>query len=149
MLNLTSFFKLPAWSLFLCSIGLFAYQSLDAIDGKQARRTKSSTPLGELFDHGCDAISTVFVMLAFCVTLKLGNYPWVMFIASFLSLSAFYTAHWQTYVTGSLKFGLIDVTEAQTTIYFIFALTGLFGDSIWSITVKKFFGYIFGIEDFI
>lgn len=28
------------------------YQSLDAIDGKQARRTGSSGPLGELFDHG-------------------------------------------------------------------------------------------------
>ena len=34
---------------------------LDAIDGKQARRTNSSNPLGELFDHGCDSLSTVFV----------------------------------------------------------------------------------------
>jgi phosphatidylglycerophosphate synthase len=33
-------------------IGLFIYQSLDAIDGKQARRTGQSGPLGELFDHG-------------------------------------------------------------------------------------------------
>ena len=39
-------------------MGLFIYQSLDAIDGKQARRTNSSTPLGELFDHGCDSLST-------------------------------------------------------------------------------------------
>lgn len=30
-------------------VGLFAYQSLDAIDGKQARRTGASGPLGELF----------------------------------------------------------------------------------------------------
>jgi hypothetical protein len=28
------------------------YQTLDALDGKQARRTKTSSPLGELFDHG-------------------------------------------------------------------------------------------------
>jgi phosphatidylglycerophosphate synthase len=34
------------------------YQNLDALDGKQARRTGNSTPLGELFDHGCDAITT-------------------------------------------------------------------------------------------
>jgi hypothetical protein len=27
-------------------------QTLDAIDGKQARRTGSSSPLGQLFDHG-------------------------------------------------------------------------------------------------
>lgn len=30
---------------------------MDAIDGKQARRTGTSSPLGEFFDHGCDAIN--------------------------------------------------------------------------------------------
>ena len=40
------------------ALGLFIYQSLDAIDGKQARRTSTSTPLGELLDHGCDSLST-------------------------------------------------------------------------------------------
>lgn len=38
--------------MFRFGIGLFMYQSLDAIDGKQARRTQTSGPLGELFDHG-------------------------------------------------------------------------------------------------
>ncbi|TUH38757.1 Choline/ethanolaminephosphotransferase 1 [Bagarius yarrelli] len=42
----------PLWTYLLCAVGLFIYQSLDAIDGKQARRTNSSSPLGELFDHG-------------------------------------------------------------------------------------------------
>ena len=27
-----------------------------SMDGKQARRTGSSSPLGQLFDHGCDAL---------------------------------------------------------------------------------------------
>lgn len=48
----------PLWAYMSCAVGLFLYQSLDAIDGKQARRTNSSTPLGELFDHGCDSVST-------------------------------------------------------------------------------------------
>ena len=51
-------FQAPLWAYLLCAVGLFIYQSLDAIDGKQARRTNSSTPLGELFDHGCDSLST-------------------------------------------------------------------------------------------
>lgn len=50
--------QVPGWPLLLAALGLFAYQALDAIDGKQARRTKSSSPLGELFDHGCDSVST-------------------------------------------------------------------------------------------
>jgi ethanolaminephosphotransferase len=41
---------------FSWAIGLWFYQSLDAIDGKQARRTGTSGPLGELFDHCCDAV---------------------------------------------------------------------------------------------
>lgn len=48
----------PSWAFIMSALGLFFYQSLDAIDGKQARRTNSSSPLGELFDHGCDAVST-------------------------------------------------------------------------------------------
>ena len=48
----------PLWAYIACACGLFIYQSLDAIDGKQARRTNSSSPLGELFDHGCDSLST-------------------------------------------------------------------------------------------
>lgn len=70
-----------------------------------------------------------------CVSLQLGNYPWLMFYVCFGAMSTFYTAHWQTYVTGTLKFGKLDVTEAQVTVYLIFFLTGLFGDSIWDTTV--------------
>ena len=53
-----SIFQLPGWTLVTAALGLFIYQALDAIDGKQARRTGSATPLGELFDHGCDSLST-------------------------------------------------------------------------------------------
>lgn len=53
----------PLWAYLLCAVGLFVYQSLDAIDGKQARRTNSSSPLGELFDHGCDSLSTGMLWL--------------------------------------------------------------------------------------
>ncbi|KAG0371233.1 hypothetical protein BGZ54_008237 [Gamsiella multidivaricata] len=41
----------PSWAYYSFGVGLFVYQSLDAIDGKQARRTGTSGPLGELFDH--------------------------------------------------------------------------------------------------
>jgi ethanolaminephosphotransferase len=34
---------------FSWAIGLWFYQSLDAIDGKQARRTGTSGPLGEMY----------------------------------------------------------------------------------------------------
>ncbi|XP_058836579.1 cholinephosphotransferase 1 isoform X4 [Topomyia yanbarensis] len=121
----------PRWACALCALGLFFYQSLDAIDGKQARRTNSSSPLGELFDHGCDSISTVFVALSACVSVQLGYYPRWMFFQCFCAMTLFYCAHWQTYVSGTLRFGKIDVTEAQCTIIGIHLISAVFGPSIW------------------
>lgn len=42
----------PGWVYMSWAIGLFLYQTFDACDGAQARRTRQSGPLGELFDHG-------------------------------------------------------------------------------------------------
>jgi ethanolaminephosphotransferase len=41
------------------------------MDGKQARRTGSSSPLGLLFDHGCDAINSIFGSVNWIVSLGL------------------------------------------------------------------------------
>ncbi|NXF48138.1 CHPT1 Cholinephosphotransferase, partial [Oceanites oceanicus] len=95
----------PFWAYILGALGLFIYQSLDAIDGKQARRTNSTSPLGELFDHGCDSISTVFVVLGSCIAIRLGTNPDWLFFCCFVGLFMFYSAHWQTYVSGILRFG--------------------------------------------
>ncbi|CAF4272523.1 unnamed protein product, partial [Adineta steineri] len=122
------------WMYFLTGLGLFLYQSLDAIDGKQARRTNSSSPLGELFDHGCDSVSTVFVTVAFCCVLQLGVHPWVMFWCCMLSCVTFYCAHWQTYVSGKLKFGTFDCTEAQFFFIFVCLIT-IISPSFWTKTM--------------
>ncbi|XP_006609179.1 choline/ethanolaminephosphotransferase 1 isoform X2 [Apis laboriosa] len=133
----------PRWACFLCALGLFIYQSLDAIDGKQARRTGTSTPLGELFDHGCDSISTVFIALSACIAVQLGYYPTWMFFQCFCAMTLFYCAHWQTYVSGSLRFGKIDVTEAQFTIIIIHLISAIFGPKIWMMEIPYIDGFMF------
>ncbi|XP_036332951.1 cholinephosphotransferase 1 isoform X1 [Rhagoletis pomonella] len=131
----------PAWTSLLCAFGLFIYQSLDSIDGKQARRTNTSSPLGELFDHGCDSISTVFVALSACISCQLGQYPNWLFFQCFCAIALFYCAHWQTYVSGTLRFGKIDVTEAQFTIMAIHVISAVFGPDVWQSRLP-----IFGCE---
>ncbi|XP_064481131.1 cholinephosphotransferase 1-like isoform X2 [Ornithodoros turicata] len=127
--------EVPRWAFVLCALGLFVYQTLDACDGKQARRTGSSTPLGELFDHGCDSISTVFVALAVCIAVQLGNYPAWMFFQCFVAITLFYCAHWQTYVSGTLRFGKFDVTEAQFSVMAIHLVSAVFGPTVWATKV--------------
>ncbi|KAL2103678.1 hypothetical protein ACEWY4_000546 [Coilia grayii] len=121
----------PTWVYCACAVGLFIYQSLDAIDGKQARRTNSSTPLGELFDHGCDSLSTVFVVLGTCIAVQLGTHPGWMFFCCFAGMFMFYCAHWQTYVSGTLRFGIIDVTEVQMFIIVMYLLGAVGGTPFW------------------
>jgi len=41
------------------------YQTLDGTDGKQARRLRCGSALGEIFDHGCDAVTTT-IYASFC-----------------------------------------------------------------------------------
>lgn len=51
------------WVFLVVSINVMVAYTLDGIDGKQARRTGTSTPLGELFDHGLDSYSSLFIMI--------------------------------------------------------------------------------------
>lgn len=67
---------------------MWTYSTLDAIDGKQARRTKSSSPLGQLFDHGCDAFS-----VSFCV-IQIGEAAQLEYEEVFMIYMATYTAFW-------------------------------------------------------
>ncbi|CAH1786282.1 unnamed protein product [Owenia fusiformis] len=131
----------PRWVYLSFALGLFIYQSLDAIDGKQARRTKTATPLGELFDHGCDSVSTAFVVIASMCVLQMGQRPGWMFFECFSGMVLFYIAHWQAYVSGTLRFGMIDVTEAQLLIVLANLITAVFGPGFWSNTVP-----IIGLE---
>ena len=40
----------PSWVYYSYALGIWAYSTMDNIDGKQARRTGTSSPLGELFE---------------------------------------------------------------------------------------------------
>jgi ethanolaminephosphotransferase len=42
----------PRWVYFMTGSAVLFYLHMDALDGKQARKTKTSSPLGQLFDHG-------------------------------------------------------------------------------------------------
>nr|CAB3230095.1 choline/ethanolaminephosphotransferase 1-like [Phallusia mammillata] len=125
----------PGWMYILNGVAIFVFLTMDAIDGKQARRTGSGSPLGELFDHGCDAVSTAFLGCTISISWQLGYHPWVMFFFCLNSPLSIYLGHWSSYVTGTLTFGLIDVTEALCLATVVFILTGLFGQDFWNASI--------------
>ncbi|EGD79179.1 hypothetical protein PTSG_09909 [Salpingoeca rosetta] len=129
--------QVPSWVYVLCALGIFFYQSLDNIDGKQARRTGSATPLGELFDHGCDSVSTSVVVVGVLTALQVGS-SLLGFLTAAQAICLFYFAHWECYVKGRVHFNTVDVTEAQWTIIMVHLLTAIFGEGIWGAEVFGF-----------
>ncbi|KAG9485362.1 hypothetical protein GDO78_008441 [Eleutherodactylus coqui] len=54
-----------------------------------------------------------------------------MFFCCFAGMFMFYCAHWQTYVSGMLRFGIIDVTEVQIFIIIMHLLAVIGGPDLW------------------
>ena len=69
--------KIPKWLHVMAGVCYFLYRLLDEMDGKQARRTGNSSPLGMLFDHGIDAYTTGIVCFMFVKMAQAGALGYV------------------------------------------------------------------------
>jgi len=82
---------------------IFIYQTLDSIDGKHARRTKNNSPLGELFDHACDSVGTIFVILIVARTMGISD-PTVLFYITQSGMLVFLMEHFHALQTRKVTF---------------------------------------------
>ncbi|XP_026332737.1 ethanolaminephosphotransferase 1-like [Hyposmocoma kahamanoa] len=115
------------WSVL--AVFLFLAYTLDGIDGKQARRTQTSGPLGELFDHGLDSYSVFFIpacLYSIVGRLDFSISPLRMYYVLWNILFNFYLSHWEKYNTGVLflPWGY-DFSMWASTFFFLW--TGIKG----------------------
>merc|ERR1712232_1506641 len=89
----------PRWLAFTTALGLFLYQTFDAMDGKQARRTGTSSPMGQLFDHGCDCLACLSHHSMAAMVFLPGSTRWGFYGFSVLC-TGFFFAQWQEHYTG-------------------------------------------------
>lgn len=143
------FGEAPRWVYFMNALFLFIYQTMDALDGKQARRTASSSPLGELVDHGCDAICMTVMTLTLGASVSIGTDPvWVTCYMLIASMAGFYAAQWEEYHTGVLELGYFNVTEGQFVVMGIYLTSGFLGSSWWLNTLSVL-GFTFRYNELI
>ncbi|KDQ62969.1 hypothetical protein JAAARDRAFT_361800 [Jaapia argillacea MUCL 33604] len=121
----------PQWVYFTWAASLFMYQTLDSIDGKQARRTGMAGPLGEMFDHGCDALNTTLEVILASRALNLGRSWWTV-ASQAATLANFYLTTWEEYHTGTLYLGVFSgPVEGILMIVAIYLISGIYGPTVW------------------
>lgn len=116
----------PTLLYIVASVGVFLYQTLDALDGKQARRIKAFSPLGQLFDHGCDSFSTASMAVFMLVCLRVPNAK--VNLAVYLSaITTVYLSNITEKFTHvmMISYGQIGVTEIQFMQIAALLLSGL------------------------
>ncbi|KAJ2357614.1 hypothetical protein IWW50_002225 [Coemansia erecta] len=122
----------PRWVYFAYAACVWIYGSFDAVDGKQARRTGTASPLGELFDHGCDSLVVSLIMLLFASVCQLGESWWTVALV-FFALTNFYMATMEEYHTHVLFLGYFSgPVEGILCFTLAAAATGVWGPGFWA-----------------
>jgi len=116
---------------FMSGTLLFLSHTLDGIDGKQARRTGTSSPVGEMFDHGCDAWAMILTTSTFysVFSRNIDGYsldPIRMYGVIWLTFISFHISHWEKYNTGIMYLPwTADVSMAGGALLYI--ITSIIG----------------------
>jgi ethanolaminephosphotransferase len=107
---------IPSWVIAFNGLCTIVYYTLDCMDGKQARRTGTSSPLGQLFDHGVDCLGNIAAISSASAYVMMGGTPWYFITQVSLQFS-FFLAQWEEYYTHVLPHAngkWIGVTEVST-----------------------------------
>ncbi|KAI7882034.1 Choline/ethanolaminephosphotransferase [Lichtheimia hyalospora FSU 10163] len=124
--------------VYLCyAAGIWLYSTFDNVDGRQARKTKTSSPLGELFDHGCDALNIMFSAILQASAIGSGHSQATLLLCITEALG-FYLSTQEQYHTGILYLGYVNApTEGILLAVFVFTLSGIYGSSVWMVSVGQ------------
>uniref|UniRef100_A0A3B3SRN2 Ethanolaminephosphotransferase 1 n=1 Tax=Paramormyrops kingsleyae TaxID=1676925 RepID=A0A3B3SRN2_9TELE len=123
----------PTWVWVAAGVFNFIAYTLDGVDGKQARRTSSSTPLGELFDHGLDSWACIFFVSTVYSIFGRGNTGvdvLTLYYILWSVLFSFILSHWEKYNTGVL-FLPWGYDISQVTISVVYIITAVVGVEAW------------------
>lgn len=113
----------------LSAVCLLSCLTLDNLDGAHARRTKQTSALGELLDHGLDGISSGSVLVVTCLVLHLDALMTVVVCA--LGALVFASLFWEQLRTGLLTIPKVSPTEGMSLLAAWEIVAGLFGDPWW------------------
>lgn len=118
------------WLALISAICMFLYQTFDNMDGKQARKTGSASPLGLLFDHGCDAINAGISFIPVGSALGLGWGRGMFFCM--IPLIPFYVQTWELFYVKAMVLPIINgPSEGLIVAITMMLMTYCTGSASW------------------
>ncbi|CDW80744.1 cdpalcohol phosphatidyltransferase [Stylonychia lemnae] len=128
--------KIPIWFHIAIAISYLIYRILDEMDGKQARKTGNSSPLGLLFDHGCDSITATLFTATILKCLQNGNNILILLGVGAVGQS-FYFCTLEEYYIGGLYLGVGNgVTDGSVLLIALFLLQAFTDSAFFEKTVS-------------
>ena len=108
------------------------------MDGKHARRHRNGSPLGQLFDHGCDSVLLTMVIAMF---FSIFEAP-MLFCICAVQFN-FFIKNWKKRHTGTMDFEAIDIEETFVLGQILFVVLAIYGteiarDSIFGVKLRWF-----------
>lgn len=135
---LYSSLSLPQWLPLYVAVSFFIYQTIDNLDGRQARRTRSSSPLGLLFDHGVDALTVSTGALTLGAVFQFGTHD-LLYQLSFWCCGClpFLFATWCEYWTGELILEIVNGPTDGMIVCMGFMIAATVTPNLWANTVQQ------------
>jgi len=124
--------EIPSWFYILEAVCLLVYRMLDEMDGKQARRTGNASPLGLLFDHGCDSFTMGMQTMIIVKTLQVGDSLLCIFTVLFPCASFFFSTLEEYYTGGLFLLPGNGVTDGSAGIYVSMMYMAYYHNEFWT-----------------
>lgn len=122
----------PNFVYTFAGVALFIYMILDNLDGKQARRTQSASPLGQLFDHGCDALNVTMSGMSVLAMCQLGGGILTIIVTFIVGQLMVFLATLEELHTGVMLLRELNgPNEGLLIICMMQIITGILGPQIW------------------
>ena len=133
--------RIDGWYCVFTGVCFFMYNTLDNIDGKQARRTGTGSPMGMLFDHGLDAATCALSNYSFFRMWQCGPGLPALIQVMMSTIMAYYL-FLEEYYIGKLVLGKFtgpdDLGISLTLLCFFTAYYG--SEEMWGREVGRYIG---------
>ena len=126
------------WVYVACVVLLFIYQTCDGMDGHQARRTGGGSPLGEVVDHGADALVSCIYGVFLCDTFGASWTENRLFVIGMITTSrlTFMIDTVMCTYTGVRDVAPLDAQELQMMTQLGMLWNVCYGNALWRLPVN-------------